>query len=91
MIAQYTAQPGAGDQIAAVLRRHAASSAAEPGCVTFTAHRSLEDPDRFLLYEAYVDEAAFELHRRTDHFRDNIEGVIAPRLRERHWARYEML
>ena len=30
----------------------------EPGCLVFRASRSLEDPEVFVLYEEYVDEAA---------------------------------
>jgi quinol monooxygenase YgiN len=91
VIAQYRAQPGTADDIADVLRHHSASSAAEPGCVQFTALRSADDPDRFVLYEVYVDEAAFDEHRATAHFRDNIDGFVAPRLAERNWSRYEVL
>jgi autoinducer 2-degrading protein len=91
VIAQYRAQPGTADDIAEVLRHHAVSSAAEPGCLQFTALRSADDPDRFVLYESYVDEAAFDEHRATPHFRTNIEGFVAPRLAERSWSRYEVV
>jgi autoinducer 2-degrading protein len=42
----------------------------EPGCLRFDVHRSIEDPQRFLLYEIYRDEAAFhDEHRSTVHHR----------------------
>jgi quinol monooxygenase YgiN len=30
-------------------------------------HRSTKDPELFLFYEMYVDDAAFELHRKAPH------------------------
>ena len=53
-----------------------------------TAVQDAEDPTRFALYERYVDEAAFEAHRRTEHFRVNIEQTLAPLLVEREWRAY---
>jgi autoinducer 2-degrading protein len=42
----------------------------EPGCLRFDVHRSIEDNNRFVLYEIYRDAAAFhDEHRSTDHYR----------------------
>ena len=91
VIAHYRTRPRAGDAVAATLLRHAASTRAEPGCVRFDVYRSADDPERFILVEQYSDVAAFEEHRRTRHFMDNIEGLVAPLLEEREWHRYEVL
>jgi autoinducer 2-degrading protein len=88
VVARYRAAEGRGDAVAAALARHRAESRAERGCLQFDANRSTEDPDVFLLYERYVDEAAFDEHRRTAHFRRNIEETVAPLLAERAWQRY---
>lgn len=40
----------------------------EPGCLRFDVCVDRDDPNRFLLYEIYADEAAFENHRSTPHF-----------------------
>ena len=37
---------------------------AEPGCLIYRPHRSSKDPDLFIFYEQYRDDAAFELHRK---------------------------
>ena len=87
VIAQYKARAGAGDEIAEVLALHVAATRAEPGCVEFTAYRSLDDADRFTLHERYEDEAAFEAHRASPHFAEYVEGRIVPLLEERTWAR----
>ena len=50
----------------------------EPACLVYRAARSVDDPDVFVLYEEYEDEAALLAHRETPHFRELIEGVIVP-------------
>lgn len=44
------------------------SLAKEPGCRRFDVAQA-EDPERIFLYELYVDEAAFEHHKGTPHFK----------------------
>jgi autoinducer 2-degrading protein len=91
VIAQYRAKPGKGDEVAAVLAVHGPKSAAEPGCRTFTANRSQEDGDRFVLYEQYDDDAAFQAHRESPHFQEYIAGRVVPLLDERSWERYTVV
>jgi quinol monooxygenase YgiN len=91
VIAHYRARPGTGESVEAALQRHAVASSAEPGCLQFIAHRSIEESERFALYEAYVDESAFMAHRATAHFANNIEATVLPLLVERTWSRYEIV
>lgn len=42
----------------------------EPGCCQFDVHVDESDPAVIFLYEAYVDAAAFDVHRTTPHFLD---------------------
>jgi autoinducer 2-degrading protein len=84
MLARYRAHPGRGDLVAETLTRMAAAVAAdEPACLVYRASRSVEEPDVFVLYEEYVDQAALEAHRETPHFRELIEGTIVPALASR--------
>jgi quinol monooxygenase YgiN len=85
VIATYRTTPEAADAVAYLLARHATTSEREPGCRRFLAHRALEDPTRFFLYESYDSDEAFAAHRRSEHFRQNIEGTLAPLLIEREW------
>ena len=39
----------------------------EPGCLVYRVHRSTKEPELFLFYEMYVDDAAFDLHRKAPH------------------------
>jgi autoinducer 2-degrading protein len=84
MLARYRALPGNGDEIEATLQKMAVAVARdEPGCLLYRASRSVDEPDVFVLYEEYVDEAALLAHRETPHFRDLIEGTVVPMLMSR--------
>jgi quinol monooxygenase YgiN len=91
VIAQYRTRAGKGDEVASVLALHRAATVAEPGCRAFVVNRSQDDGDRFVLYEQYDDEAAFEAHRASPHFQRYIEGQVVPLLAERFWERFSVV
>jgi quinol monooxygenase YgiN len=91
VIARYRVRPGRGDEVAALLGPHIAATRAEPGCLAFLVNRSMDDGDRFVLYEQYADEAAFQAHRVSPHFREIIDGRVVPLLDEREWGRYDLV
>ena len=82
VIARVRAANGKGDALAALLAEQAqVVRQAEPGCLVYRAHRSTKDPDVFVFYEAYADDAAFDAHRKAPHlaaFRERRErdGLI---------------
>src|SRR6266545_2779893 len=54
-----------GDALATLLAEQAGVvRKAEPGCLVYRPHRSSKDPDLFLFYEMYRDDAAFDVHRK---------------------------
>ena len=68
VVARIRAAPGRADALAALLVEQAAAvRAAEPGCLVYRLHRSTRDPELFVFYEQYVDEAAFAAHRDAPH------------------------
>ncbi len=68
VIAKIRAPKGKGDALAALLEEQvAAVRKAEPGCLIYRPHRSTKDPDVFIFYEQYEDEAAFDAHRKALH------------------------
>lgn len=84
LLARYHAEPGNGDAVESTLQEMAAAVVRdEPACLTYHAARSLEDPDIFVLYEEYEDEAALLAHRETPHFKALVEGIIVPLLASR--------
>jgi autoinducer 2-degrading protein len=91
VIAFYRCKPGRAEEIAAILADHVAATRSEPGCITFLANRSRDEPDRYVLYEQYEDEAAFEAHRESAHFARYIDNGVVPLLAERTWHRFDLV
>lgn len=83
VLATYTTAPGNEDAVADLLRSYTALVLEEPGCVAFEVYRSVDDGRRFLLLEKYVDRAAFDAHRATDHFTEVAIKQIRPLLDDR--------
>jgi quinol monooxygenase YgiN len=68
VVAKLRAAQGKGDALAALLAEQCGVvRATEPGCVAYRLHRADGDPELFLFYEVYVDDAAFDAHRRSPH------------------------
>jgi quinol monooxygenase YgiN len=53
--------------------RDGAASVKEPGCRRFDILNLASDPNHFLLYEVYDNEAALKSHRETAHFKKYAE------------------
>lgn len=83
VVARYYSREGRDDEVAGVLGRMAPIANAEPGCVLYVVNRSLDDPRRFLLYEQYVDRAAFDAHVETEAVRELVLGQVVPLLEHR--------
>lgn len=85
IVARVRTQPGKGDAFLAAARGQiAAVGANESGkTLVYTLHRSSTDPDLFLFYEQYADDAAFAEHGKTDHmkaFGGAIRELLAGRI-----------
>lgn len=91
VIAQYVAQPGAGDRLAEQIRPHIEASRREPGCRSFLVNRAIDDPSLFVLYEQYDDEAAFDAHRNSEHFRTILEPHVLPLVAQRHVSFFDLV
>jgi quinol monooxygenase YgiN len=89
VIARWLAAAGNEDRVRHALEQLAVPSRAEPGCRHYQPHQSLDDPCEFLIYEAYDDEAAYEAHGSSEHFRRHAveEGIPLLASRERSYYR----
>ena len=67
---------------------NARATVEEPGNVRFDVCQQADDPNRFVLYEAYRDEAAMQAHKETAHYavwRDTVaEWMVEPRRGVKH-------
>ena len=69
LIATIKVKPRTGPQFEAVAKELVAKVRAnEPGCKLYVLHRA-EAVDTYVFLERYVDEAAAEAHRQTEHFK----------------------
>ncbi len=91
LVATYVAREGEGEAIEAALREMIRHTRQEPGCLTYTAQRSVEDPRKYLLYEQYADQAALDAHSNADYFQKYVLGEIRPRLESRVREFYDVV
>jgi quinol monooxygenase YgiN len=61
--------PAERENYLAAIKENGAAAAREPGCRRFDILNLSSDPNHFLLYEVYDNEAAFKAHRETEHFK----------------------
>lgn len=89
--AAWKAKPGEEEAIVGLLKRIAATSSQEPGCLLFWIHRSLEDSASFFLYEQYESEGAFRTHAASDHVRELVLEDAVNRLDVRRRETFETI
>ena len=75
IFASITIKPDQRDRFLATIRDTALRSVQdEPGCLRFDVFEDLAVENRYLLYEVYTDEAAFQDHLDTPHAKRAMEG-----------------
>ena len=67
LCAEFTAIPGAEQQVADLVRDFTERVRAEPGNLAFNPHTLVDEPRRWFVYEMYRDEAAFREHLAAEH------------------------
>jgi len=66
------------DEWPSLVQDFTTATRAEPGNLFFDWYRSVEDPNEYLLVEAFADRAAGEAHVNSEHFR--AAGVVLSKL-----------
>lgn len=80
IVAKFKVKPEHADDWAALSAEFTEASRAEPGNLWFNWSRSLDDPNEYVLVEAFEDDAA-EAHVNSDHFR-KAQRDLPPLLQE---------
>ena len=70
VVAKLKAKAGEETNMEEALRGMVAKVAQEEGTLTYTLHRSQQDPSVFLFYEKYRDAAALKDHSSTSYFKE---------------------
>jgi quinol monooxygenase YgiN len=91
VIATWKARPGKEALVREVIAAMTPPSRREPGNLFYQAQVSPQDPLTFVLYEQYVDAAAYDAHKATPHFQEQVVGRALPALESRHVATLETI
>jgi quinol monooxygenase YgiN len=89
--AKWTAKPGEEDRIARICAEMTEPSRAEPANHAYQAHRSVDNPRLFYLYEQYDDEDGYEAHMASEHFTRLVKEEAIPNLESREREFYETI
>ena len=83
LVVEFVAQPGKAMAVRETLQIQAGKSLEhEQACRYFDVCEDPDNPDRFVLYEVYDDEAAVAAHRETPYyqeFRARIDPIVKSR------------
>jgi quinol monooxygenase YgiN len=66
--AKFPVRPEDAEDWPAISRSFTEATRAEPGCLWFEWSRSLDDPNEYVLVEAFRDDEAASAHVTSDHF-----------------------
>lgn len=78
-------KPGTEEKCKEYIRILQENSRKEPGCLLYIGHQSTENPRKFLFYEQYKDQAAFDAHRSTPSFKEYVQGGLGSIMEQ--WTR----
>ncbi|TDD52630.1 antibiotic biosynthesis monooxygenase [Kribbella antibiotica] len=68
--AKFRVKPESAEDWPAIAAGFTAATRAEPGCLWYDWSRSLDDPNEYVLVEAFADDDAAVAHVTSDHFKD---------------------
>jgi quinol monooxygenase YgiN len=77
--AKFQVLPEHADDWPEIVGDFTAATRSEPGCLWFDWSRSLEDPNEYVLIEAFRDDAAGAAHVQSDHFK-KAQQTLPPHL-----------
>ena len=83
LIARYYMKEGTEQEAIALLKTVIPQARREPGCITYTLNQSVDDPRQLMLFERYVDEAAFLEHVATPYVQEIVVGKVMPMIQKR--------
>ena len=80
VVARVRAKAGKEDEVQQTLLALVAPTRAEPGCLNYDLHQSLDDPALFLFYENWASKPHLEAHAQSAHiqaFRARAVALLA--------------
>ena len=80
IIGTVVAKPEKREELLAILAGFVAPTRVEPGCVTYNFHCDAEDPNYFVFYENFRDQAALDEHLKRPYLKpllDRLDELLA--------------
>src|SRR5262249_38405954 len=68
-------RPKYAEQFPELIAEFTAATRAEPGNICFDWYRSVEDPNMYVLVEAFADRESGDAHVNTEHFKKAMETL----------------
>ena len=88
VVVRIQVQPGYEEDFIAATRLNHVGTRHEPGNVRFDLLRQIDQPDRFVLYEAYRSVEDFAAHQKTPHYlawkQQVAPWMAVPRVGDKH-------
>jgi len=91
LVVHFTVKPGTEEQARKYIRHMEEHTRLEPGCLMYIGHESIENPGHFCFYEQYVNRAALDAHRDSDHFKQYIAGGLTKIIETRRAELFELV
>jgi quinol monooxygenase YgiN len=76
LVVTITAAPGKGGELAQAYRGRCTEVMKEPGCEQFEVFQSVLDPDKLVLLERWVDQAALNVHAKVNETRPSLPAGL---------------
>ena len=77
--AKFNVKPEHADDWPEIVGDFTSATRAEPGCLWFSWSRSIENPNEYVLIEAFRDDDAGSAHVQSDHFK-TAQSTLPPHL-----------
>lgn len=74
VIATYVCKPEQTEEVTDHLKSMISPTNAEPECQTYRVINAHDNPNQFVLFEVYDDEAAFQAHASSPYFDEHIRN-----------------
>lgn len=75
IVVKFSVQPASAEQFMDLVSPFTQATRAEPGNLWFDWSRSVEDPNEFVLIEAFLDDDAAGAHVSSEHFKAGLESM----------------
>jgi quinol monooxygenase YgiN len=76
LIVGITAAPGKGSELAKLYKSRCEEIMKEPGCEQFEVFQSVVNPDKLTLLERWIDQAALDVHAKTNQTRPSLPADL---------------